>query len=192
MRNLIFSLTALLLLGLVACSGGSDSPSPQPNPIPTIKYASSLVYTDPGGSGYRLLRNANSTASKLILELRGPASDSGTGVNFGIQTEINKVSFVKVSDSDVEFVQSSVFQLGSTEPRLIKSVIDGVTMRISMAQKGQGNARPLGNIIARVAVQLGTVEQGATISLKAIDAEIMLADGTFKPIEIAVGELIAE
>lgn len=186
------SLTTLLLLGLIACSGGSDNPSPQPNPIPTIKYASNLVYTDPGGSGYRLLRGTSSTTGKLVLELRGPASDSGTGINFGIQTGTPRVSFVKVSDSDVEFVQSSVFQLGNTEPRLIKSVADSGVLRVSIAQKGQANARPLGNVLARMAVQLGYAETGTNILLKAIDAEIMLADGTFKPIEVAVGELIAE
>ena len=194
MRNLYSHLFAgLALTALLACGGGVNKPDPTP---PSPRLASSLVYTDPGGTGYRFVRGADSTSNTLILELRGPASETGRGVTFGLQIDTSKAKFVKISPNDVEFVQNGVFELGDA-PRLFKSVLDGNndnTLRASIAQKSQGNAKPLNEVLARVAVQLQPGVAAGTISLSALDARVLPGDsGASIPItSIAVGNLAAQ
>ena len=152
MRNTIsVSVTTIMLLGLLACSGGGGKEEPKP---PPVTFATSLNYTNPTGTSYRFVKGAASTSSTLILELVGPASASGLGVTFSIQTDTAKAKFVKVNSSDAELAQNgNVFQLG-TAPQFFKSVEDGNALLVSLAQKGSGNVRNLDGVLARVALQL--------------------------------------
>ena len=192
-QTLQTSIAGLVLMGFLACGGGGKTQAPDPP-----KTATGLVYTNPGdtnySAGYRFV-SASSTQGKLILELRGPSSEMGRGITFGLQADASKVRFVKVSDSDAEFAQNGVFDLGSAEPKLFKAVADNNTLRVSIAQKGQGNAKPLDNVLARVAVQLQSgITQGTTITLSAInDAKVLPGNsGNSAPITIAVGSLVAQ
>ena len=192
MRNIIsVSITAIILFGLLACSGGGDKEDPKPQPGPT--YATGLNYTNPTGTSYRLVKGAASTSNILILELVGPASASGLGITFSIQTDTAKAKFVKVNSSDAELAQNgNVFQLG-TAPQFFKSVEDGNALLVSLAQKGSGNVRNLDGVLARVALQLQSgVTQGTTITLSATGGNILSATGNPTPITIEVGSLVAQ
>ena len=141
-----------------------------------------------------MVKGAASASNTLILELKGPASETGRGVSFGLQIDTSKARFVKVSAADDELAQNEVFDLGSAEPKLFKAISDNNTLRVSIAQKGQGNAKSLNNVLARVALQLQSgVTQGTTISLSAAnDARALPASGSSVPITIAVGSLVAQ
>jgi len=137
-QTLQTSLAGLALIGFLACSGGGGKKDPAPEPP---RIATGLSYTNPGGTGYRFV-SADNTQGKLILELRGPGSETGRGLTFGLQADTSKVRFVKVNDSDAEYAQNVAFDLGNTEPKLFKAVADGNTLRLSIAQKGQGTPSP--------------------------------------------------
>jgi hypothetical protein len=193
LQTLKTTLAGLILIILPACSGGGgDKPAPEPP-----KTASKLVYTDPTGTGYRLVKSASSTDTLLILELKGPASDTGRGVSFGLQVDSTKARFVKVSAADAEYAQNGVFQLGDS-PQLFKTWAEGGTLRVSLAQKGKGGAKSLSEVLARVAVELQTgvtLTQGTVvISFSAAnDAKALLGDsGPSTSITISAGSLTAQ
>ena len=57
------SLLAGLLLGLAVACGGSHTSTPPPAP-PAVP-AQGLVYTDPTGTGWRLVKDGSSTATRV-------------------------------------------------------------------------------------------------------------------------------
>jgi len=190
MKNTTISLTAatLALAGFLACGGGGgDKPAP---------LATKLDYTDPsGGTGYRFVKDAGrSTNTKLVLELRGPASEMGRGVSFSVTSDAAKASFAKVESSDPEYAQNAAFDLGSTEPKLFKGVLDGSALRVSVVQKGAAaTAKPLDNALVRIALEMKpSVPQNTSITFTASDAKALPASGGSQPITIAVGVVTAK
>jgi len=184
--------SVLTLAGLLGCSGGSKPDPPKPEPP---KIASTLVYSsEPTDTGrYRFVKGADSTGNTLILELRGPASGMGRGVTFGLQTNAS-VKFVKLSESDSEFARNgSVFELGSA-PQLFKTALDGNTLRVSLAQKGRGNAKSLNGALARVALQLQSgITQGTSVPLSVLnDARVLPENGNSNTISIDIGRVTAQ
>ena len=114
-------------------------------------------------------------------------------MTFAVQADTSKVNFVKVSPSDADLAQNGpTFNLGSA-PQLFKAVQDGNTLRVSLCQKGQGNARQLNGVLARVSVQLRSNVARGAVSLSAPGgAEMLPANGGPTPITIAVGTLTAQ
>jgi len=187
MKNTTISMIAatLALAGFLACGGGGDK-----KPVPATK----LEYTDPTGTGYRFVKAASSTATKLVLELRGPATETGRGVSFSVTSDPTKAAFVKVDQGDPEYAQNAAFDLGSTEPKLFKGVLDGNSLKVSVAQKGNTiTAKPLDNALVRIAMEMKQgIAQNTTISFAASDARELPASGGSRPITIAVGAVTAK
>jgi len=115
-------------------------------------------------------------------------------VAFGLTTEPSKVAFVKIDSSDKELAQNAAFDLGN-EPRLLKGVMDGSdTVRVLVAQKGQGGEKGLNQALARVALELQpNVVQGTKVTLAAASNARVLpnASGGSVAITIRVGILEA-
>lgn len=181
--------TGLALAGLMACGGGSSKPSP-----PAQINATKIEYTDPTGDGYKFVRDAaQSTSTRLVLELRGPASGTCRGVSFCLTSDA-KVAFSKVNQSDTEYAQNVAFDLGTTDPKLFKAIKDGNALRVSIAQKGTGNQPNTSGTLLRIALEMApnSIAQNTTIPLTPSDARCLPASGGSEPITILVGSLIAK
>jgi len=189
MKKTIIPLTpaTLALAGMLACGGGGDK-----KPVPATK----LEYTDPAGTGYRFVKSSASTPTKLVLELKGPASGTGRGVSFSVTSDATKVSFVKVESSDPEYAQNEAFDLGTGEYKLFKGVVDGNSLKVSVAQKGTAASdKPLGGTLVRIALEMKTsanMPQNTTIPFTASDARELPSSGGSQPIAIAYGTLVAK
>ena len=100
-------IAAAALALLLACGGSSAGPGPAVQPT-----SAGLVYQNPTGSHWALVRNAASTDTHLILDLVGPANTKGRGVGFNLLTD-GSVNFAKLGAAGY-IRDTGVFQLQST------------------------------------------------------------------------------
>jgi len=142
MRHRILSLALgglLLTLGL-ACGGGSSSPAPTPAPA----AAAGLAYTDPTGSGWRLVKDASSTPTKLVLNLVGPAGTLTRGVGIHLQAPAG-VTFGTFADG-LAIHDTGVYDLLSeandaTEPvAVVAGLKPGNVLTAGLFQKSRAKA----------------------------------------------------
>jgi hypothetical protein len=165
----------LSLAGLLACGGGGGGGGTAAAAGPSL----ALVYTDPPATGYRFVRDAQlSTASHLVLDLVGPASDQGRGVAFALQITPGVVGWAKVAAADPQYLQNALFDPGPGVPLLKSALQGGTTLLADDFQKGAGNGKLLTGTICRVALDTqAALTTAGGIALAVTDFQLLPATG---------------
>lgn len=187
MRMARWTLVACSLALLAACGGGGGGSSPSTPQPPPVSKATGLSYTDPVSGDFRLVKDAGSTSSKIILRLVGPVASTGRGVSFTFNVDPAMADLVKVADSDAEYVQNGdAFVLGDA-PRFLKGIKQGGALRVTVSQKGPGLGTPLNATLLKVALQFkpsANLNAGTAIPLSVVEGQYLPAAGG--PLSMAV------
>jgi hypothetical protein len=174
----------------VTGSGGTTTASTTVTVIPKT-IADTLTYTDPVGSGFRLMRNAAlSTASKLVLDLVGP-SGTGQGIAIIINADQSKVTWSNPPSSGA-LVQNLAFNLGSGTQALVGKAT-GNQLQSAAFQKPGAAAVNLGQPLLRMSLDLNpAVPVNTSISMSFSGGNQLPASGGPASITVAVGTLLAQ
>lgn len=195
MTKLLSSTAALALAGLLACGGGGGSSAP---PAPVI--ATGLAYTDPTGGTYRLVKNASSSGSHLVLDLVGPSTGTAMGVSVTLNADATRVTWVDVpagGTTSVLMQNGTQFSLGTGTP-IQKAKASAGVLQATVAQKTPTAPASLNGPLLRVALDLKPglgLTQGTAITLSADAAKCQVLTGTASSpatITITVGTLTAQ
>ena len=105
-------LSFLFAATLAGCGGGGDSTPPAPPPPPVVA-PTHLSYADPTSTGWRLVKDATSTDTRIVLNLVGPAGTQTRGVGFNLKKGMG-LAFSKFP-SGAYALDTGVFQLKGTD-----------------------------------------------------------------------------
>ena len=182
-RTLSLLAPALALVLGLACGGGSHPATPAPAPAPAL--AQSLVYTDPTGTGWRLVKDTSSTATRLVLNLVGPSGLKTRGVGFNLQAPAG-VKFAAFSNG-LPISDAGVYQLtalGSTdlsEPlAMTGGVKKGNILSVGIFQKDRAqSAQDSGATLCQIALQFdatASLSTGTPLGLAVLKAKVIPED----------------
>lgn len=163
-NHLSLSLPALLLGTLLACGGGSTHPAQAPA---TTTPATGLAYTDPAGTGWRLVKDASSTPTRLVLNLVGPSGTLTRGVGFNLQGPAS-VKFgafgngLPIQDTGVYELLSAVND--PNEPvALMGGVKKGNLLSVGIYQKDLArSAKDSGHPLCQIALEFDSAAELST------------------------------
>lgn len=201
------SLLALaLLVGLtLACGGGSTAPVAPTTSAPAGTAATGLAYTDPTGTGWRLVKDPASTPTRLLLNLVGPTGLMTRGVAFNLQAppavkfgtfhvdipNTDKFSDHPIKDLGVYYLMNSTPQLGwwpytpgirhPLEPLMIGGGLKpGNTLTVGIFQKDrQVPAQESGRALCQIALEFNAAAgavSGDALPLSIPKAKYMAED----------------
>ncbi len=189
---------ALSLAALLACGGGGGGSTSTPVPAPA-PAAPSLAYTDPTTGTYKLVKDASSSGSHLVLDLLGPGSGTAMGVSLTLSADTAKLSWVDVpaGGTTTTLVKNGTqFNLGSGTP-IQKAKVSGNVLQVTLAQKNPTPAATLSGTLLQVALDLKPglgLASGTALALSAdpIKCQVLDGTGTISPITVTVGTLTAQ
>jgi hypothetical protein len=113
MNSKLLPLAILFAATLAGCGGdGASTPPASPPPPPPLVAPTHLSYADPASSGWRLVKNAASTDTRIVLDLVGPAGTPTRGVGFNLKKGLG-LAFSPFA-SGAYALDTGVFQLRGT------------------------------------------------------------------------------
>lgn len=178
MRKNPLSLTFVLAGLALGLASGCHEEAPQPAPVPAPPWvtppqvtppqvtpppeapaATGLAYTDPTGTaGWRLLKDASSTPTRLVLNLVGPSGLKTRGVGFNLQAP-PRVKF-GAFDNGLPIRDLGVYKLRKNdddlnEPvALVGGVKPGNVLSVGIFQKDRARgAKDSGVALCQVAIE---------------------------------------
>lgn len=169
----------LLVASFVACGGGAH---------PATPLSTTLDYADPAdATQWRLVKDASSTPSHLVLDLQAPTGASGMGVTLVLDVDGARASWGSVGGADL--AATAVY----AGPLARKTSPSGSALRLLMSQE---NPTPpiaySGAAVLKVALDLGPGVPPGPVSLTATQAGHLAAPQALPtPITVAVGTLAA-
>lgn len=172
-----------LLLGLAVACGGSKH---QTATVTTAPAATGLSYTNPTSSGWRLVKDASSTSSRLVLNLVGPSGLLSRGAGFNLQA--GAIHFGKFDETDFPIKDGGVYELKN-----IVSPTGNPPEAVLLA----GGVKP-GNLLTVGAFQkdrtVTAKDSGATLFQIALefDGTANLSAGDAIPLSITKAKYMAE
>ncbi len=104
-------LASALLLGFTLACGGGHPATPVATPTPAV----GLVYADPAGSGWRLVKDPASTPTRLLLNLVGPSGLKTRGAGFNLQLPAS-VKAGNFTESGFPIKDLGVYELFNSDP----------------------------------------------------------------------------
>ncbi len=155
----------------------------------TVPVAGSVKYVDPTGTGWRLVRNDSlSSGNTLVLDLVGPAGQSGRGADLTLGLDAATASWSTVDGS--EYVANRGYDLGAA-PQLLKSGVKGSTLSVGVYQKG-APAHAYNGALLSVALTVNASAEtpaGTVVPLSVLKAHALPASGSLQAINVAVGTI---
>ncbi|MBS0387670.1 MAG: hypothetical protein JSR15_04245 [Proteobacteria bacterium] len=199
-RHLVAVLLVTLAVGGAGCSS-RNSATPIPPVAPPPPPAQGVSYTDPTGTSWRLVKDAASTSTHLVLDLVGPAGTSGRGVALTVHGDGTRMSWGKLDGAYIK--DGQVFDLAfdptdPNEPRLLVGGVHGDDLLVGIFQKDpSASAKDLGTTLYSIAIDFksGTaLKSGDVIPLSVTKSRMLPGDlsaGKLEDISVAVGTLKA-
>ena len=102
MKRTLSLIAPMALVALVGCGGSTTAPAPTPA-TPTPASATSFAYTDPTttASDWKLLKDATSTDTKLVLNLVGPSNGTKyRGAGFTLKYDPTQIKVARFKDAE--------------------------------------------------------------------------------------------
>lgn len=192
MRSLTPALPASLAISLLlACGGGGGGGGGTTTP-PSKTIADTLSYTDPAGTGFRLVRNTSlSTAGRLVLDLVGPSGATGHGVAVILSADQSRVTW-STPPSGSSVAHNVAFNPGTGTQALVGKT-GGDQLQGGAFQKPGTPAVNLAQPLLRFSLDLKAgVPVNTNVSLGFINGNQLPAGGAPAFISVAVGTLIAQ
>jgi len=192
-RLLALAVTALAVAG---CSGGGN--------------VAQLSYTDPPPytPGWRLVKNASSTPTRLVLDLVGPG-DKSRGVGFNLQAD-PRLRFVPLDDG-MPVHDTGVFELRSLLPDtdvpadlgepvyFAGGVMPGNVLTVGIFQKDRGVSAKSTNLpVLSIALEVAPGGQPGPLALSVLKARAIPEDiggtvnGGYDPQAVLPPQVIAK
>lgn len=173
---------------MLACGGSSHDSTPA--------IATGLSYTNPTGSGWRLVKSATSTPAHLVLDLLPPAGGTGSGVALTLGSETAKAAWARPSSTDGELVRAgAVYDLGAGVPAVVGTA-KGANLVTVVSQKGAAAPAAYDGTKAVLSVALdykgAGVVAGTVIPLTVVKAQHLPAAGDPAAVSVLVGALTAQ
>lgn len=181
-------------LGLVLACGGGGGGTPPPPPPPSV--ATSLSYTDPASTGYRLVKNTtSSTPTHLVLDLIGPSGTQALGISLFLTVDSSRAYWVNSGGAAGTYIKpGTVFNLGTT-PQILKDNVSEGNLQAAIFQQSKTPVTYGSIPILSVALDLNNGVTVGAVSLTATTGKQSQAlDGSNAPtnITINVGTITAQ
>jgi len=183
-RTLVPVAALMLLFGCGGGGGGGTTTA-------SSTTASSLSYSDPSGTGWRLVKDTtNSTSTRLVLSLVGPTATKARGVALTLTAPSAQLSYGKFSDGT--YIQDGgTFELyvsDSSEPQLLAGGVQSGSLTLGVFQKGSSQtAKSCGTTLLQFALDIADGASTGSASLTVSKAQMLSSSSALQTITVSTG-----